>query len=66
VKATTLFKAYQSASFYRGRAMLRRGSTMGIAVHNDYEALIWQRYDRLICKLERRLSAILKKVDEGA
>ena len=39
---------------------------MGVAIRNDEEALIWQQYNRLICKLEKRLTAILKQVDEGA
>lgn len=63
MRATTLFKTYQSALFYRRSAMLRRGTMMGIAVHNDEEALIWQRYNRLICKLEQRLTVILEQVD---
>ena len=66
MRATTLFKAYQSALFHRRQAMLRRGTMMGVAIRNDEEALIWQQYNRLICKLEKRLTAILKQVDEGA
>jgi len=66
MRATTLFRAYQSALFYRRNAMLRRGTMMGIAIRNDEEALIWQRYNRLICKLEKRLTTILKQVDKGA
>lgn len=66
MKATTLFKAYQSALFHRRNAILRRGTMTGIAVLNDEEALIWQRYNRLIYKLEERLATILEQVDERA
>ena len=54
----TMFWAYREASGWCPlSASNRRQGEFGIAVSKDYDALRWQRYDRLMRKLQRRLEA---------
>ena len=59
MKPITLFNIYERAESFKAMALANRGSNQGIAVHSDYWALTWQRYDRLAFKLVQRIRAAL-------
>ncbi len=64
METQTLFRAYDRA--YREREHARQRRPQGshcIAVADDDWARRWQRYDRLITKLERRINARLDAAD---
>jgi len=55
MKTLTLFEAYQRAQDRRERALVDRGSIFGIACKDDALAREWQRYDRLVRKLDLKI-----------
>jgi hypothetical protein len=68
MKTLTLFNAYKIARRkrrlardLRGRDRFGKGG-FGIAVNKDEYALVWQRYDRLVTKLEKAIVARLEAV----
>jgi len=63
----TMFWAYREASGRCETYVLHRPQrNFGIAVHNDYDARRWQRYHRLVRKLQRRIEADLAAYDAQA
>ena len=63
----TMFRAYREARGWRETYALHRPQkNFGIAIHKDYDALRWQRYNRLERKLQRRIEADLAAYDAQA
>lgn len=66
MKALTIFRAFvQCEDWKRYYLEQRHGNSWGIAVNDDYPALRWQHYDRLLRKLDKRLTAILTAYDNA-
>ena len=51
----TLFDAYKKAASHKRRASDNRRSIQGIACNSDHFALQWQRWDRLVRKLNVKI-----------
>lgn len=51
----TLFSAYSTCRDYMEVYAAHRENRTGIAVDDDFLALMWQRYDRLAAKISNRI-----------
>lgn len=60
MKTSTLFRAYVATCAHMEGCASARGSTRGIAVHDDVLARTWQRRARLRRKLQTAIEARLQ------
>jgi len=60
MRTMTLLRAYQRARDHMGGLRHARGFSRGIAVHDDYYALLWQRRRR---QAERFYNALAERIE---
>lgn len=65
MRNTTLWRAYKECECRKRAARQQYGFRYGIGVDSSGAARLWQRYDRLSKKLERRLEAALQAQDRS-